>query len=640
MVIKIMAKRATWNDNTTKKLLDICIDENSTGSSKFDWGKIAKNLIVQTEMPFVAKQVQNHFEDLKVKYKGWVELKNMSSGIAFNPNTNAVQVEETHLERWNNFKEKHRKYANMLVKKGLQHVNELEKLFAGKSAHGERGFSTAMAGAMRVNGSVEGGEEESVGAVNEMEIDANDAVVDKRKDACTTGEQYSTPPRKRKLQKIVEAQDTIDTVLELLTKVVPAPSVNKTEMVSFALREMGVSKERGDIYFVQAMKYLGEGNNGDIFMALENDNQKMENNIRRACIVVGLEALRRLLRSPKIRRSLRNGEENGAQYIHRLLHGHSDLMKEQIRFRGFILVPEQVGICLYILAKGASYRDAADRFQHSISTVSYYFRKVLDALVTLSFDIVRPHADLSMVPSEIRDNSLYWPFFEDCVGALGGTHIQAVISDNEGIPFRGRKGTKSWNVLACCSFDRIFTFINVGWEGSAHDMTVWADSLTQSKYCFPHPPSGKYYLVDSGYLNTTGYLSPIMVDNARYHIPDFKKNRVLKGVSEQFNYRHSSLQTTVERAFGQLKKRWKLLYVMPQMEEKFQVYVIVAAFTLHNFMRMCKLGIPVVEHGVVQGRADSDLLNLSRKEAMNKLRNKIALRIWRSIPDNMEIDME
>ncbi|KAL6519558.1 hypothetical protein OROHE_017378 [Orobanche hederae] len=131
-----------------------------------------------------------------------------------------------------------------------------------------------MAGAMRVNGSVEGGEEESVGAVNEMEIDANDVVVDKLKDSCTTGEQSSTPRRKRKLQKITEAEDTIDTVLELLTKVVPATSVNKTEMVSFALREMGVSKERGDIYFVQAMKYLGEGNNGDILMALENDNQK------------------------------------------------------------------------------------------------------------------------------------------------------------------------------------------------------------------------------------------------------------------------------------------------------------------------------------------------------------------------------
>ncbi|KAL6496334.1 hypothetical protein OROGR_029592 [Orobanche gracilis] len=45
-------------------------------------------------------------------------------------------------------------------------------------------------------------------------------------------------------------------------------------MVSFALREMGVSKERGDKYFVDAMRYLGEGNHGDIFLALENDTHK------------------------------------------------------------------------------------------------------------------------------------------------------------------------------------------------------------------------------------------------------------------------------------------------------------------------------------------------------------------------------
>ncbi|KAL6586451.1 hypothetical protein OROMI_001439 [Orobanche minor] len=114
-------------------------------------------------------------------------------------------------------------------------------------------------------------------------------------------------------------------------------------------------------------------------------------------------------------------------------------------------------------------------------------------------------------------------------------------------------------------------FINMGWEWSAHDMTVWVDSLTQSKYDLPHPPSGKYYLVDSGYPNTTCYLSPIKDENVRYHIPDFKKKRVLKGMSEQFNYRHSSLRTTIERAFGQLKKRWKLLYVMPQMQDKYQI---------------------------------------------------------------------
>ncbi|KAL6514240.1 hypothetical protein OROHE_019227 [Orobanche hederae] len=224
----------------------------------------------------------------------------------------------------------------------------------------------------------------------------------------------------------------------------------------------------------------------------------------------------------------------------------------------------------------------------------------------------------------------------DCIGALDGTHIKAVITDKDGVPFRGRKGTKTWNVLACCSFDRIFTFTNVGWQESAHDMTVWTDSLTKSKYGFPHPPSGKYYLVDSGYPNTVGYLSPIKDKNVRYHIPDCKKKSVLKGISEQFNYRHSSLRTTIERGFGQLEKRWKVLYVMPQMEDKYQIYVIVSTFTLQNFMRMCKLGIPVLEHDVVEGGVDNDLLNPSRKEAMNKLRKEITLRIWRSIPGNVE----
>ncbi|KAL6544351.1 hypothetical protein OROGR_010848 [Orobanche gracilis] len=171
-------------------------------------------------------------------------------------------------------------------------------------------------------------------------------------------------------------------------------------------------------------------------------------------------------------------------------------------------------------------------------------------------------------------------------------------------------------------------------------MTVWTDSLTKSKYSFPHPPSGKYYLMDSGYPNTVGYLSPIKDNNVRYHILDFKKKKVIKGISEQFNYRHSSLRTTIERAFDQLKKRWKVLYVMPQMEDKYQIYVIVSTFTHHNFMRMCNLGIPVLEHDVVDGGVDNDLLNPSWKEAMNKLRKEITLWIWRSIPGNVETTRE
>ncbi|KAL6585531.1 hypothetical protein OROMI_002175 [Orobanche minor] len=278
-------KRATWNDNTSKRLVDICIDEKENGSSKFDWGKIAKNLSVQTSMNFGTKQVTNHYNDLKDKYKAWVELRQIMSGIGFHPITGAVSPHETHLERWQAFEEKHRKHANMLAKKGLPNAEDLERLFAGRTATGERGFSTAMARSKVVNdlfGEGEGaGEEDGErGVDSEDELDQN---VNSHSDV--SGEKNSSsigPPsisRKRKVSEVVEnkmPQANLDKVLDFLYKTTPTTTtnVNKTEMVSFALREMEVSKERGDKYFVVAMRYLSEGNNGDIFLALENVNQK------------------------------------------------------------------------------------------------------------------------------------------------------------------------------------------------------------------------------------------------------------------------------------------------------------------------------------------------------------------------------
>ncbi|KAL6546775.1 hypothetical protein OROMI_022496 [Orobanche minor] len=244
-------KRATWNDNTSKRLVDNCIDEKENGSSKFDWGKIVKNLSVQTR---------------------------------FHPITGAVSPHETHLERWQAF-EKHRKHANMLAKKGLSNAEDLERLFVGRTATGERGFSTAMARSKVVNdlfGEGEGaGEEDGErGVDSEDELDQN---VNSHSDvSCEKNSSSIGPPaisRKRKVSEVVEnkiPQANLDKILDFLYETTPTTTtnVNKIEMVSFALREMEVSKERGDKYFVVAMRYLSEGNNGDIFLALENVNQK------------------------------------------------------------------------------------------------------------------------------------------------------------------------------------------------------------------------------------------------------------------------------------------------------------------------------------------------------------------------------
>ncbi|XP_021714971.1 uncharacterized protein LOC110682928 [Chenopodium quinoa] len=308
------------------------------------------------------------------------------------------------------------------------------------------------------------------------------------------------------------------------------------------------------------------------------------------------------------------GGEPGSEWIHRLLTGHPNLCKEQLRVDKdifiklvdvlrwkellsdgrFIYVEEQVGIRLFMMAKADSYRDVAERFQHSISTISIYFRAVLKALVSLSCDIIRPYQSFNESPPEIKNNSLYWPFFKNCVGALDGTHIEAVVDDVGGKPYRGRKGNKTWNIMVACLFNMLFTFLNVGFEGSAHDTRVWTHCLGDVTKKFPHPPSGKYFLVDSAYPNTLGYLSPHMGKDLRYHFPDFEERGPPIGNLEHYNYRHSSLRSTIERCFGVLKKKWKILKMMPPMDEAFQLSIIVATFTLHNFIRLYELGIPIL----------------------------------------------
>ena len=45
--------------------------------------------------------------------------------------------------------------------------------------------------------------------------------------------------------------------------------------------------------------------------------------------------------------------------------------------------------------------------------------------------------------------------------------------------FRGRKPYPTQNVLAAVDFDLRFTYVLVGWEGSAHDSAVLHDALSR-----------------------------------------------------------------------------------------------------------------------------------------------------------------
>jgi hypothetical protein len=93
---------------------------------------------------------------------------------------------------------------------------------------------------------------------------------------------------------------------------------------------------------------------------------------------------------------------------------------------------------------------------------------------------------------------------------------------------------------------------------------------------------GKFYLVDARYRAKPGFLPPFR--GVRYHLNDWGNNLV-QNEKELFNHKHSSLRVTVERAFGSLKQRFKVLDdATPFFPFPTQVDIVVACCIIHNWV--------------------------------------------------------
>ena len=117
--------------------------------------------------------------------------------------------------------------------------------------------------------------------------------------------------------------------------------------------------------------------------------------------------------------------------------------------------------------------------------------------------------------NRIAKDPRYSPFFDDCIGALDGTHILAHVLTKDQDRYRNRKGTLSQNVLIVCNFDMRFVYLLPGWEGSAHDGRVLADAQSRHNLI---TPKGKYWLGDAGYGNSEYIMSPYR--RVRYYLKE------------------------------------------------------------------------------------------------------------------------
>lgn len=181
------------------------------------------------------------------------------------------------------------------------------------------------------------------------------------------------------------------------------------------------------------------------------------------------------------------------------------------------------------------------------------------------------------------------------VGALDGTDIPIVPPPWSGDAYFNRKGYTSMKMQAVCGPDMRLLDVFVGVSGRWHDEHMFKESDL-------HTPLHEGWL--GALLRTNGIdltLPPaarggaprvvrvplqILADSAyavtEFVLPAFKDSTAQDGPRRRFNAAHASTRNVVERAFGVLKARWRILLRRIDFDFSNTTCMVGACCILHN----------------------------------------------------------
>ncbi|CAN6565820.1 unnamed protein product [Malus baccata var. baccata] len=529
---------ATWNAHNISIFCDVCIKEVEAGhrpGTHFDkdgYANIRANFKAETGHDYDRKQLKNKWDALKIEWKLWKELIGKETGLGWNSSKGTVDASE---EWWNNKIQINKEYGK-LRKKGIspEMEDKLDRMFSNTVATGEHAWAPSS-GVLPPES-----RDESIGQIDLDDEEESETMQDLRQ-ATRKGKKRATNQgdfQKKKVDKkgkkiggAAKLSGQIDRLVEVYESRSSANSLMRPPHIGCSIAEAIASVAQ-----LPGYRCIFNMNTYD------EDVEELEDGLIICTIATAVETYY-------------------SKYIHKT-----------------------PSMFLHMLGYGVKNRLAQKRFQHSGETISRYFGAMLDIVCKMAIDIIKPmDSEFRDIPQEIRRDTRYMPYFKDCIGAIDGVHVEASIPPPDQVPYIGRKGIPTQNVMAACNFDMQFTFACAGWEGTAHDTRVFLSVLRNPILNFPKPPNGKYYLVDAGYPQMRGYLGPYKGE--RYHLPDFRRGAEPTGHKEVFNHTHSSLRSIIERTFGVWKKKWSILRDMPNYPFNKQVKIVIATMALHNYIR-------------------------------------------------------
>ena len=149
------------------------------------------------------------------------------------------------------------------------------------------------------------------------------------------------------------------------------------------------------------------------------------------------------------------------------------------------------GSALIMLQRGSStlqlqYPSMSTWLHHQITTNLICYTDISKISSIFShLDIFTPPTSLPTTDTPLSTKIMlesHFQFFNDCIGAIDGTHIRVFVAVKEHLNMWNRKGFLSQNCLFVCNFELLFTYIcsdGVGWHnGRCYDV-AWGTAMYQ-----------------------------------------------------------------------------------------------------------------------------------------------------------------
>ncbi|XP_072844424.2 uncharacterized protein LOC110091519 [Pogona vitticeps] len=230
---------------------------------------------------------------------------------------------------------------------------------------------------------------------------------------------------------------------------------------------------------------------------------------------------------------------------------------------------QKVLIALQVLGTGSFQRMTGDNLRVSQSSVS----RCLDAFLEAMLRHVHEHITFPTTDSELRrtrDAFFDIAGFPNVIGIVDCTHVPIIAPADMPALYRNCHNFHSLNVQATCDASGCFTHVLAKFPGSVHDARIF--QLSQLQRLLESWPEGKGWLLgDCSYPLRPFLMTPHPEDGPE--------------PVARYNATHETTRMVVERAFGQLKMRFRCLHstggrLMLRPEKVAKVFVVCAM--LHN----------------------------------------------------------